>query len=155
APHVRSDGSRGGDPVRRERWALRDRYLRGAASRGGAGRGRRSGNRGWRGDRYRDPAVRPGRGAGRMIRVEELSFAYRAGGDRVFEGLTHSFPSGAITAVTGPSGGGKSTLLYLIALMLRAREGAVFYGDREVTSLSDAARTQVRSASVGFVFQDA
>ncbi|WP_181313028.1 ABC transporter ATP-binding protein [Nocardioides campestrisoli] len=90
-----------------------------------------------------------------MIRVEELSFGYRAGGDRVFEGLTHSFPSGAITAVTGPSGGGKSTLLYLLALMLRAREGVIFYGDREVTSLSDADRTQVRSASVGFVFQDA
>lgn len=90
-----------------------------------------------------------------MIRVDDLSFAYHAGGEPVITGLSHCFPRGAITAITGPSGGGKSTLLYLIALMLRPRHGAIFYADREVSRLSDAARTQVRSASVGFVFQDA
>lgn len=90
-----------------------------------------------------------------MIDVSDLRFAYQATGEPVIDGLTHRFAQGAITAVTGRSGGGKSTLLYLIALMLRPQEGSIRFGHHEVSSLSDTVRTQVRSSSVGFVFQDA
>ena len=37
------------------------------------------------------------------------------GGHVVLDGLTHTFPHGAVTCVTGPSGSGKTTLLRLIA----------------------------------------
>lgn len=90
-----------------------------------------------------------------MLAVKGLTFGYRRGGERVIDDLTHAFPGGAITSVTGPSGCGKSTLLYLLALMLRPDTGSVAYDGRAVSTLSDRERSQLRAATVGFVFQDA
>lgn len=87
--------------------------------------------------------------------MDGLSFAYRRGGERVIDGLTHRFSAGAVSAVTGPSGCGKSTLLYLLALMLTPQQGAVTYDDRSVSLLADGQRSRLRAATVGFVFQDA
>lgn len=90
-----------------------------------------------------------------MLAVEELSFAYRRGGEELFGGLTHQFAAGAVTGLTGPSGRGKSTLLYVLGLMLRPRAGRVMYAGEAVQDLSDLARSQVRATRIGFVFQDA
>lgn len=90
-----------------------------------------------------------------MLAVDHLGFAYRRGGERVIDGLTHEFPSGAVTAVTGPSGRGKSTLLYILALMLTPQVGTVTYDDRPVSGLRDGERSRLRASTVGFVFQDA
>ncbi|NCC53825.1 MAG: ABC transporter ATP-binding protein, partial [Spartobacteria bacterium] len=49
-----------------------------------------------------------------MLEVRAVTFAYRRGGEELFGGLSWSFAGGALTAVTGPSGRGKSTLLYLL-----------------------------------------
>ena len=48
-------------------------------------------------------------------------------GHVVLDGLTHTFPHGAITCVTGPSGSGKTTLLRLIA-GLEAPDGGSISG---------------------------
>jgi ABC-type lipoprotein export system ATPase subunit len=56
-------------------------------------------------------------------------------------------------AVVGPSGSGKSTFLQLIGLLDTPSAGAVRFDGRDVGSLGDAARTQVRLESLGFVFQ--
>ncbi len=90
-----------------------------------------------------------------MLAVENLSFAYRRGGQELFGGLSHSFAPGAVTGLTGPSGRGKSTLLYVLGLMLRPTAGEVRYDGRPVHGLSDAARSNLRAEHVGFVFQDA
>ena len=89
------------------------------------------------------------------IKVEGLAFSYQRGTEELFGGLTWEFTPGALTAITGPSGRGKSTLLYVIGLMLRPSAGAVLLDGRDVTHLSDARRARVRASSIGFVFQDA
>lgn len=90
-----------------------------------------------------------------MLAVDDLSFAYRRDGECVISGLSHEFVPGALTAVTGPSGTGKSTLLYLLGLMLRPRSGAVLLDGRRLDRLPDATRAAIRARSFGFVFQDA
>lgn len=92
---------------------------------------------------------------GASLAVTDLRFAYRRGGEELFSGLDHRFLSGAVTAVTGPSGRGKSTLLYVLGLMLRPSSGAVVIEGSPVSALSDAARSQIRASRLGFVFQDA
>ncbi|MFI7272888.1 ABC transporter ATP-binding protein [Streptomyces sp. NPDC049879] len=59
------------------------------------------------------PAPR-GHSGGRHVRFEDVSFAY-AGGPEVLRGLTLDIPAGQTVALTGPSGGGKSTLAGLLA----------------------------------------
>lgn len=90
-----------------------------------------------------------------MLAVEGLSFAYRRGAEELFDGLTHSFTPGVMTAVTGPSGRGKSTLLYVLGLMLTPTKGQVLLGGEPVSTWSDWRRSQVRATKIGFVFQDA
>ncbi len=89
------------------------------------------------------------------LAVERLSFAYRRSEEAVLTGLDHTFSTGAITAITGPSGRGKSTLLYLLGLMLRPSSGSIRLDGADVGSLPDAGRSRVRATRLGFVFQDA
>jgi lipoprotein-releasing system ATP-binding protein len=90
-----------------------------------------------------------------MVTVEALSFAYRRG-EPIIDGLTHRFAPGAVTGVTGSSGRGKSTLLYLIGLLLTPSAGRVAIGDEpRASALSDMARSRLRAKLIGFVFQDA
>lgn len=89
-----------------------------------------------------------------VLAVENLHFRYRRGNDDMFDGLTHVFAPGRVTAVTGPSGRGKSTLLYLVGLLLTPTGGAVRIGETAVSTLPDRARSRLRARRFGFVFQD-
>ncbi|RLK49333.1 putative ABC transport system ATP-binding protein [Microbacterium telephonicum] len=89
-----------------------------------------------------------------LLEARNVSFGYQA--DRpVVEGWSAQFRSGSMTALRGPSGRGKSTLLYLLGLMLRPTAGDVMVEGRVVTGLSDSHRARLRASTFGFVFQDA
>lgn len=60
---------------------------------------------------------------------------------------------GEVSSIVGPSGCGKSTLLYLLGLLDRPDGGEIRIGDRNVLGASDDARTAIRCAQIGFVFQ--
>ncbi|WP_082093416.1 ABC transporter ATP-binding protein [Demequina sediminicola] len=89
------------------------------------------------------------------LEARNLSFSYRAGQLPVIDDFSAGFHYGALTVVTGPSGTGKSTLLYLLALMLRETMGEVWCAGERVSGLSDAERSMLRASRYGFVFQDA
>ena len=61
---------------------------------------------------------------------------------------TLALPSGRITALVGPSGGGKTTLLMLIAGLLRPQEGRILFDGRDMKGAPPRAR------DIGFVFQN-
>ncbi len=90
-----------------------------------------------------------------MLSVHDLRFRYRRGDEELFGGLSHDFTTGAVTALTGSSGRGKSTLLYVLGLMLRPLSGTVVLDGTSVADLPDRARSRLRARHIGFVFQDA
>lgn len=90
-----------------------------------------------------------------MLAVTDLSFSYTRGGEELFNGLTHEFAPGKVTAVTGPSGRGKSTLLYVLGLMLTPTRGQVHLDSQPLGRVADAVRSHARAHRIGFVFQDA
>ncbi|MDM4762116.1 ATP-binding cassette domain-containing protein [Galbitalea sp. SE-J8] len=88
------------------------------------------------------------------LEAREVVFGYER--DRnVLDGWTATFPAGAMTALVGPSGRGKSTLLFLLGLMLRIRGGEVLIGGQPTSRLRDRERSSLRASRFGFVFQDA
>ena len=64
-----------------------------------------------------------------------------------------AFQPASFTAVTGPSGSGKSSLLYLLGLLDVPTTGEVYVEGVPTSGLDDAARTRLRLATFGFVFQ--
>lgn len=89
------------------------------------------------------------------LEVQSLRFRYRKSGDELFNGLDHTFAPGQITAVTGPSGRGKSTLLYVLGLLLTPSTGEVLVNGQPASKCPDAQRSLLRANVFGFVFQDA
>ena len=64
-----------------------------------------------------------------------------------------SISAGEVVAVMGPSGSGKSTLLHVVAGIVPPDAGTVVYDGRELSAMSDVARSALRRSEFGFVFQ--
>ncbi len=60
---------------------------------------------------------------------------------------------GDFVAVTGPSGGGKTTLLNLLGALDRPSRGRVMVAGKDIAGLGEAALCRYRRDKVGFVFQ--
>lgn len=89
-----------------------------------------------------------------MLETRDLSFAYNPAHPLIV-GWNARFEAGEVVAVTGPSGRGKSTLLYLLGLMLKPQSGTVLVAGENASDFSDARRAHLRATVFGFVFQDA
>jgi len=71
----------------------------------------------------------------------------------VLRGATLSVKPGEVVALVAPSGAGKSTLLHIAGLLDTPDTGQVRLNGRDMNGLSDKARTEVRRADVGFIYQ--
>lgn len=71
----------------------------------------------------------------------------------LIDGIDASFAAGDFVAVTGPSGSGKSSYLYLLGLLDQPTEGEVLLAGRPTSGLSSSELASLRLASLGFVFQ--
>ena len=89
-----------------------------------------------------------------MIEARGITFGYDPAAP-ILTDWSASFDAGEIVAVTGPSGRGKSTLLYLLGLMLKPTSGEVLVNGQSAAQLGDRPRAQLRADMFGFVFQDA
>jgi len=64
-----------------------------------------------------------------------------------------SVESGEFVCIMGPSGSGKSSLLYLLGLLDAPTEGRVFVAGEDTSTFDDDRLTDVRLARLGYVFQ--
>ena len=61
---------------------------------------------------------------------------------------------GEYVAIMGPSGSGKTTLLNMLSTIDRVTAGHIYYGETDITELSDEALAEFRKDNLGFIFQD-
>ena len=85
-----------------------------------------------------------------LIKIQQLHFARAA--QTIFQGIDLTIQRGKITAIMGPSGTGKTTLLKLIAAQLRPDRGTVRVDGHNMHALSRAALYQQRKR-IGMLFQ--
>jgi ABC-type lipoprotein export system ATPase subunit len=88
-------------------------------------------------------------------RCVDLVKTYRTptGAVHALRGVTLGFPAGALSAVVGPSGSGKSSLLRVLTGIDRATSGDVWFGARNVGRSSGRGLRRLRRDVVGYVFQ--
>ena len=85
-----------------------------------------------------------------IIEIEDLTF-YR-GSRKIFDGFSLNIPRHQITAIMGPSGTGKTTLLKLIAGQLQPDSGRILVNGEDVHKMSRQRLYQMRQ-TLGMLFQ--
>ena len=86
-----------------------------------------------------------------MIRLRDVRFAFSS--SFALEVRALDIEPGERVAIAGPSGTGKTTLLNLIAGILRPAAGLITVAGTDLGRLSEAARRDFRIRRLGFVFQ--
>lgn len=91
-----------------------------------------------------------------ICRLEHIKKEYRM--DEVvapLQDVSLTVNSGDFMIVEGPSGIGKSTLLYVLGTLLQSDGGSYFFEGKDISNLSDGEKAELRADKIGFLFQDA
>ena len=90
-----------------------------------------------------------------VLSCHQLSKSFNEGSDavHVLSNISFQVRAGERVAIIGASGSGKSTLLHLLGGLDTPNSGSVKLLDKELATLSEADRGQMRNQSLGFVYQ--
>ena len=90
-----------------------------------------------------------------MIQLNDIKKIFRTEEVETYalNGVGLEVKEGEFVAIMGPSGCGKSTLLNLLGLLDNPSEGTYRLNGRDVSTLKEDERTELRKGCIGFVFQ--
>lgn len=86
-----------------------------------------------------------------MLTTKNIHFSYPSGVSFHFPDIY--CPAGNTLLITGASGKGKTTLLHLLAGILKPSEGEITIGETDITALSGKKLDSFRGKSIGIIFQ--
>ncbi|MBM3157473.1 MAG: ABC transporter ATP-binding protein [Chloroflexi bacterium] len=91
-----------------------------------------------------------------MLTVKNLTRIYKLGKVEVnaLVDVSVGLDEGDVTCIMGKSGSGKSTLLRQLGLIDRPTSGQILLDGKDVTKLSDSARSKLRLTYLGYIFQE-
>ncbi len=91
-----------------------------------------------------------------IIRAEHLVKKYGTDENAVMalNDVSFDIRRGEFTAVTGESGSGKTTLLNVLGTLDTPTSGAVIFGEKDLTKMSDNELSSYRRKNIGFIFQN-
>lgn len=87
-----------------------------------------------------------------MLELKNISFGVNEDGQEkeIIRDISLSIPDGKLVVITGPNGGGKSTLARLIAGIEKPDSGRIYYNGEDITEMSITDRAKM---GIGFAFQ--
>ena len=90
-----------------------------------------------------------------LIRIRALTKHYQMGGTivRALDGVDLDIEAHTFTVVMGPSGSGKSSLLYLLGGLDRSTSGEISINEERLDQMDENALALFRRRTMGFIFQ--
>lgn len=90
-----------------------------------------------------------------MIQAEHVNLRYQSGDSEIYalRDVSLSIEQGDFVVLRGPSGSGKSSLLYILSALRPASSGQISFGDQNYGTKSLDALNTLRRTYFGFVFQ--
>ncbi len=85
-----------------------------------------------------------------MLELKNISLIAEDDGKQILNNVSFTVETGSFTAITGPNGGGKSSLAKVISGVLTPTSGKVIYNGQDITPLSITERA---NAGISFAFQ--
>ena len=91
-----------------------------------------------------------------MIRAKQVHRSYRLGKKEieVLKGIDLEIKAGEKVFLCGPSGAGKTTLMYTLAGLESPKKGQVYIGDVDFYKMSSSYQAQLRNDKIGYIFQN-
>lgn len=90
-----------------------------------------------------------------IIEVKNLDKSFKVGKEevKVLKDINLNVKKGEFVSIMGPSGGGKSTLLYLLGGLDKPTSGSVSIDGRDISTIKKKEMSSMRRNELGFVFQ--
>ena len=90
-----------------------------------------------------------------MLQAENLSLTYQDGENlkKAVQEISIAVDDHQFIGILGPSGSGKSSLLYLLSGLRKPVDGEVYLDDRAFSKMTEKERVALRRSEFGFVFQ--
>lgn len=90
-----------------------------------------------------------------ILDVNNLCKSFKVGKEEVqiLKNINLKVEKGEFVSIMGPSGGGKSTLLYLLGGLDKPTSGSVVLGNEDLSKIKEKQMSKLRRNKIGFVFQ--
>ena len=90
-----------------------------------------------------------------ILDVNNLCKSFKVGKEdvQVLKNINLKVEKGEFVSIMGPSGGGKSTLLYLLGGLDKPTSGTVTLGNENLSNIKEKEMSKLRRSKIGFVFQ--
>ena len=82
------------------------------------------------------------------------SFEHMSGSITLFKNFSLKIKEGELVALVGPSGSGKSSLLYLLALLDEPTNGKIILNNIDTNKLTNIKKDEIRRKNISIIFQD-
>lgn len=88
-----------------------------------------------------------------MVLLRLAGIEKRVGQELILKNVSLEIEKGEFVAIIGPSGSGKSSLLYIMGLLDRPTKGEIYYKDKQIELAKVETLSRLRNEKLGFVFQ--